>query len=58
MDSHHVKFKAKGGKDEYKNLVVMHRHCHDQYHSEEATRLSKSGKFKGESSKLVIKKAT
>jgi len=60
IESHHVKFKAKGGKDEYKNLVVMHRHCHDQYHSEEAIRLSKSGKFAGESdkaSKIVMKKA-
>jgi RNA-directed DNA polymerase len=49
IESHHVKFKAKGGKDEYKNLVIMHKHCHDQYHSDEAIRLSKSGKFWGES---------
>jgi RNA-directed DNA polymerase len=56
MESHHVKFKAKGGKDEYKNLVVMHRHCHDQYHSEEAIRLSRSGKFAGESKKAIIPK--
>jgi RNA-directed DNA polymerase len=56
IESHHVKFKVKGGKDEYKNLVIMHRHCHDQYHSSVATRLSKGGKFKGESSKIVIKK--
>lgn len=49
MESHHVKFKAKGGFDEYKNLVIMHKHCHDQYHSSVAIRLSKSGKFKGES---------
>jgi RNA-directed DNA polymerase len=54
MESHHVKFKAKGGKDEYKNLVVMHRHCHDQYHSSVAIRLSKSGKFKGESDKISL----
>ena len=56
MDSHHVKFKAKGGKDEYKNLVVMHRHCHDQYHSEEAIKLSKGGKFAGESEDSVRNK--
>ncbi len=54
MESHHVKFKAKGGKDEYKNLVIMHKHCHDQYHSEEATKLSKGGKFKGESKKISL----
>jgi RNA-directed DNA polymerase len=54
MESHHVKFKAKGGKDEYKNLVVMHRHCHDQYHSSVATKLSKGGKFKGESKKISL----
>jgi RNA-directed DNA polymerase len=52
MESHHVKFKAKGGKDEYKNLVVMHRHCHDQYHSSVAIKLSRGGKFKGESDKI------
>jgi RNA-directed DNA polymerase len=49
MESHHIKLKARGGKDEYKNLVIMHRHCHDQYHSEEATRLSRGGQFVGES---------
>jgi RNA-directed DNA polymerase len=54
MESHHVKFKAKGGKDEYKNLVIMHRHCHDQYHSSVATKLSKGGKFKGESKKISL----
>jgi hypothetical protein len=52
VESHHVKFKAKGGKDEYKNLVIMHNHCHDQYHAQEVTRLSKGGKFKGESEKI------
>jgi RNA-directed DNA polymerase len=49
LESHHIKFKAKGGKEQYKNLVIMHGHCHDQYHSDEAIRLSKSGKFVGES---------
>jgi RNA-directed DNA polymerase len=54
MESHHVKFKARGGKDEYKNLVIMHRHCHDQYHSSVSIRLSKGGKFKGESDKISL----
>jgi len=49
IESHHIKFKARGGKDPYKNLVIMHRHCHDQLNEDEATRLSKSGKFVGES---------
>jgi RNA-directed DNA polymerase len=34
MESHHKTFKAEGGKDSYKNLVLMHLHCHDQYHAE------------------------
>lgn len=49
MESHHAKFRREGGKDEYRNLVLMHGHCHDQYHSQEATRLKLCGKFKGES---------
>jgi RNA-directed DNA polymerase len=54
MESHHVKFKAKGGKDEYKNLVIMHKHCHDQYHSSVVIKLSRGGKFKGESDKINL----
>jgi RNA-directed DNA polymerase len=49
LESHHIKFKARGGKDQYKNLVIMHRHCHDQLNEDEATRLSKCGKFVSES---------
>jgi len=33
MESHHVVFKRDGGTDEYTNLMLMHKHCHDQYHT-------------------------
>ena len=34
MESHHVIQKVSGGKDQYGNLRLMHKHCHDQYHAE------------------------
>jgi RNA-directed DNA polymerase len=33
MESHHMTFKKDGGTDKYTNLALMHRHCHDQYHT-------------------------
>jgi len=33
MESHHKTLKSEGGKDTYTNLVLMHKHCHDQYHA-------------------------
>lgn len=30
---HHIKPKKKGGKDSYKNLVILHEFCHRQTHS-------------------------
>ena len=30
MEIDHIIPKSKGGKDEYKNLQLLHRHCHDQ----------------------------
>jgi RNA-directed DNA polymerase len=48
MESHHKTFKSEGGKDEYRNLVLMHKHCHDQYHVEFMKRMKATGKFKGE----------
>ncbi len=48
MESHHKTFKAEGGKDSYKNLVLMHLHCHDQYHAEFMKTMKATGKFKGE----------
>jgi len=48
MESHHKIFKSEGGKDECRNLVLMHKHCHDQYHAEFMKRMKATGKFKGE----------
>ena len=33
MEAHHKTFVKEGGKDTYTNLVLMHKHCHDQYHA-------------------------
>ncbi len=44
MESHHKIFKSEGGKDEYRNLVLMHKHCHDQYHAEFMNRMKATGK--------------
>jgi RNA-directed DNA polymerase len=30
LETDHIIPKSKGGKDEYKNLQVLHRHCHDK----------------------------
>jgi len=32
MERHHIIPKKEGGEDTYKNLALMHRHCHDQVH--------------------------
>jgi RNA-directed DNA polymerase len=29
LEVDHIIPQAKGGKDEYKNLQILHRHCHD-----------------------------
>jgi RNA-directed DNA polymerase len=34
MEAHHKTHKAHGGMDKYGNLILMHRHCHDQYHAQ------------------------
>jgi len=33
MEAHHKALVSEGGKDTYTNLVLMHKHCHDQYHA-------------------------
>jgi RNA-directed DNA polymerase len=38
MEAHHKTFKSRGGEDKYKNLVLLHRHCHDKLHAEEVKR--------------------
>jgi RNA-directed DNA polymerase len=45
MESHHKIFKSEGGKDEYRNLVLMHKHCHDQYHAEFMKTMKATGKL-------------
>jgi RNA-directed DNA polymerase len=34
LEAHHKTHKANGGMDKYGNLILMHRHCHDQYHAQ------------------------
>ncbi len=48
IESHHKLSKAKGGEDTYSNLVLMHKHCHDQYHANMLKSRTANGKFKGE----------
>ncbi|WP_216095034.1 HNH endonuclease, partial [Candidatus Marithrix sp. Canyon 246] len=48
METHHKTFVAEGGKDTYTNLVLMHKHCHDQYHAGFMKTMKATGKFKGE----------
>ncbi|MEN8217088.1 MAG: group II intron reverse transcriptase/maturase [Pseudomonadota bacterium] len=47
LESHHKTFKSRGGSDKYKNLVLVHRHCHDRLHAEEIQRRKKEGQFIG-----------
>lgn len=32
IEIHHIIWKKDGGRDEYKNLTLIHKHCHDQLH--------------------------
>jgi len=32
IETHHITNKKYGGKDKYKNLTLIHKHCHDQLH--------------------------
>ncbi|MEN8217018.1 MAG: HNH endonuclease signature motif containing protein [Pseudomonadota bacterium] len=57
MEAHHVVHRCKGGKDEYSNLVLLHRHCHDRRHAEEIKNLQRSnGTFNttGKISSVVV----
>ena len=44
MEIHHRIFKANGGEDKRGNIVLLHLHCHDQYHAQERIELKKAGK--------------
>jgi len=47
MEAHHKTFRSRGGEDKYKNLVLLHRHCHDKLHAEEMKRRKMEGQFIG-----------
>lgn len=32
IETHHIIWKNDGGRNEYKNLTLIHKHCHDQLH--------------------------
>jgi RNA-directed DNA polymerase len=38
LEAHHKTFKSRDGEDKYKNLVLLHRHCHDKRNKEEVKR--------------------
>ncbi len=48
MESHHKQYKSKGGDSFYSNLVLMHKHCHDQFHANHRRAMVASGRFPGE----------
>nr|ADO19264.1 hypothetical protein Nfla_8201 [Nostoc flagelliforme str. Sunitezuoqi] len=43
MEVDHIIPKSKGGKDEYKNLQLLHRHCHDTKTANDGSPGTKSG---------------
>jgi RNA-directed DNA polymerase len=43
MEVDHIIPKSKGGKDEYKNLQLLHRHCHDTKTAKDGSPGTKSG---------------
>ena len=43
MEVDHIIPKSKGGKDEYKNLQLLHRHCHDKKTANDGSPGTKSG---------------
>jgi RNA-directed DNA polymerase len=49
IESHHIVPKSLGGKDVYKNLALMHKHCHDQYHAKMLQERKDNGRLAGES---------
>jgi RNA-directed DNA polymerase len=46
MESHHKTHKAHGGMNNYGNLILMHRHCHDQYHAQHLKLRAEKKRFK------------
>ena len=57
MEVDHLTPRALGGKDEYKNLQVLHRHCHDEKTKEDMTEIRKkeTSKFFDRTNKFLSK---
>jgi RNA-directed DNA polymerase len=45
LESHHEMYKSKGGADTYRNLVLLHRHCHDAVHKMDRNTAAKNNQF-------------
>jgi len=48
IETHHIKHRKDGGESSYSNLSALHKHCHDQCHSEEVVDRIESGRMQGE----------
>jgi len=47
LETHHQKYRSRGGEDKYHNLVLLHRHCHDALHREESQKHCEHSQFIG-----------
>jgi RNA-directed DNA polymerase len=47
MEAHHKVYRSRGGDNKYPNLILLHRHCHDNLHAAEIARQKKEGQFIG-----------
>jgi len=45
MHVHHKAYRSQGGEDKYKNLTLLHKHCHDELHRLNPIRQKKRGPF-------------
>ncbi len=48
IETHHIKHRKDGGESSYSNLSALHKHCHDQCHSQETVDRIESGRMQGE----------
>jgi RNA-directed DNA polymerase len=55
VEAHHIHPRYLGGKDEYKNLVLVHLHCHDKLHRDFKLRKKKLCKDEREFQALIAK---
>jgi len=47
MHVHHRAYRSQGGEDKYKNLTLLHKHCHDELHRQNPIRRKRRGQFNG-----------